>query len=251
MAAREGFARLLKAARQDPLVLGVVLSASRALGLATPDSDYDVRLILADDAGDEALARYGERAMAGVDASVMRLADFAAWAAWGSPTAWDRYTFVHAQVLHDPAGVIAPLVAEKGVIPPGARRVWQRGALDALINSVYRALKCHRRGNGLCARIEGVEGVQFALDVLFALEGRVRPYPTYLAFELRHYPLTVAPIAGEELLALCETVAMRGEMAALQRLFAVVAAAAREAGHGDVLASWGDTLTWLETYRPG
>jgi hypothetical protein len=45
-----------------------------------------------------------------------------------------------------------------------------RAALDAFINSVYRALKCTRKGNSLCARLEASEAVQHALAVIYALE---------------------------------------------------------------------------------
>jgi hypothetical protein len=245
---REGFAQYLRTARADPAVLGVVLTASQAMGLATEHSDYDARTILRDDAGDEALELYGETSFPGVDAGGGTLSDFMGWADWGTEFAWDRYAFAHAQVLHDPTGVIAPLVRAKGRVPPEHRQSFASGALDAFINSVYRSLKCARKHNEVCTRIEATEGVQFALTVLFALEGRVRPYPTYLEYELRQHPLETLPITGGELLEVIATIVVGGDVAALQRLFAIVLEPARADGHGDVIDGWGDRIAWMAAW---
>jgi hypothetical protein len=219
---REGFERYLRTARADPAVLGIVLTASQAMGLGTEHSDFDARTILRDDAAPEDLERYGETSFPGVDAGGGPLSDFKTWAEWGTEFAWDRYAFAHAQVLHDPTGVITPLVRAKGCIPPEHRQSFASGTLDAFINSVYRSLKCARKRNLLCARIEATEAVQFGLTFLFALEGRVRPYPTYLDYELRQHPLAALPITGGELLEIIATIVMGGEVTALQRLFAIV-----------------------------
>jgi hypothetical protein len=247
---REGFEQYLRTARADPAVLGVVLTASQAMGLGTEDSDYDARTILRDDAAEEDLARYGETSFPGVDAGGGTLADFMRWAEWGTEFAWDRYAFAHAQVLHDPTGVIAPLVTAKGRIPPDHRQSFTRGTLDAFINSAYRALKCARKRNAVCARIEATEAVQYGLTVLFALEGRVRPYPTYLDYELRQHPLETLPMTGGELLEFIEAIVLRGEIAALQRVFVIVLELARGDGHGDVIDGWGDRIEWMATWSP-
>lgn len=245
---REGFERYLRTARADPAVLGIVLTASQAMGLGTEHSDYDARTILRDDAAPEDLERYGETAFPGVDAGGGTLSEFMTWAEWGTEFAWDRYAFAHAQVLHDPTGVVTPLVRAKGRIPPEHRQSFASGALDAFINSVYRSLKCARKRNLLCARIEAAEAVQFGLTVLFALEGRVRPYPTYLDYELHQHPLETLPITGGELLEVIATIVMGGEVAALQRLFAIVLEQARTGGHGDVIDSWGDRIAWMAAW---
>ena len=138
----EGFETLLRRVRADPHVLGVVLTGSHAQGLATPWSDYDVRVILRDEADDGSWTRYQEEAYPNVDLSVMSLRDFAAYAGWDMPFAWDRYSFAHAQVLADRTGVVSALVEEKGRIPsehqsPVARtrrcdrRLGERYRLDA------------------------------------------------------------------------------------------------------------------------
>jgi hypothetical protein len=231
-----------------PAVLGIVLTASQAMGLGTEHSDYDARTILRDDAAADALARYGETSFPGVDAGGGTLSDFVSWADWDTPGSWDRYSFAHAQVLHDPTGIIAPLVKAKGHIAPEHRHPFTQGALDAFINSVYRSLKCTRKRNARCARIEAAEAVQHGLSVLFALEGRIRPYPTYLDYELGQYPLETMPLTSDELLEIIDAIVLRGETSALQRLFAVVLDQARAAGHGDLIDSWGDAIDWMATW---
>ncbi len=194
----EGFDALLRQAREDPDVLGVVLTGSHAQGLATPWSDYDVRVILRDEAEDGTPTRYRADAFPNVDLHVMSLRDFAAYAGWDTPFAWDRYSFAHAKVMADRTGIVTALVEEKGRIAAEHQSPFVRSSLDAFINSVYRSLKCTRKGNTLCARLEASEAVQHGLAVIFALEGRIRPYPVVLAHELREYPLQTFPITGDD-----------------------------------------------------
>ena len=243
--ADEGFEALLRQARADPDVLGVVLTGSHAQGLATPWSDYDVTVILRDEAAAGTQSQYPAEAFPNVDLRVMPLHEFADYAGWDTPFVWDRYSFAHAQVLVDRTDVIGTLVEEKGRIPADQQSSFGRAALDAFINSVYRALKCARKGNTLCARLEASEAVQHALAVIFALEGRIRPYPSSLEHELRAYPLQTFPMPGDDLLRLIVAIVEGGDIAALQQLFSAVLDRTRQAEHGDVIDSWGDDIAWL------
>lgn len=112
-----GFTALLEQATADPAVAGLVLTGSMATGAGTPWSDYDVRLIVRDDASAEIIHRYADAAFPLVDLGVLTLSEFAEYAAWGSSEAWDRPTFTHARVLIDRPGVIQALVTEKGRLP--------------------------------------------------------------------------------------------------------------------------------------
>jgi hypothetical protein len=245
----EGFEALLRQARADLDVLGVVLTGSHAQGLATPGSDHDVKVILRDEAGAEAQTRYPAEAFPNVDLRVMPLREFLAYAGWATPFAWDRYSFAHARVLADRTGIVSASVAEKGRIPTEHQSSFVRAALDAFINSVYRALKCARKENMLCTRLEASEAVQHALAVIFALEGRIRPYPSSLEHELRTYPLQTFPLPGDDLLRLIATTVEDGDTAALRRLFSEVLDRTRQAGHGDVIDSWGDDIAWMNQDR--
>lgn len=122
--------------------------------------------------------------------------------------------------------------------------------LDAFINGVYRALKCQRRSNTLCVRLEAAEAVSYALHVLFAWEGRLKPYPVWLAYDLRTEPLTTLPMTSEELLALLGLIVMEGDVFALQGLFTMILSIAEERGHGDVIDSWGKDVAWIHSFNP-
>ena len=242
----EGFQALLRQAGADPDVLGVVLTGSHAQGLATPGSDYDVRVVLRDEADARTQNRYPADAFPNVDLRLMPLREFEAYAGWNTPFAWDRYSFTHARVLEDPSGIISALVEEKGRIPAEHQSAFVRAALDAFINSVYRALKCTRKENRLCARLEASEAVQHALAVIFALEGRIRPYPGSLEHELHAYPLQSFPVTGDDLMRLIVAILEQGDTAALRRLFSAVLNCTRQAGHGDVIDAWGTDIAWLQ-----
>ncbi len=235
----EGFEALLRQARADPDVLGIVLTGSHAQGLATPESDYDVRVILRDEASAGTQTRYPAEAFLNVDLRVMLLREFVAYAGWDTPFAWDRYSFAHAQVLEDRTGAIGALVKEKGRIPAERQSSFVRAALDAHINCVYRALKCTRKGSNLCARQEASEAVQHALAVIFGLKSRTRPYPGSLEHELRTDPLQTFPMTGDDLLRLIVAIVERGDTVALWRLFAAVVERTRQVTHGDVIETWG------------
>jgi hypothetical protein len=239
---------LLAQATADPAVEGLILTGSMAAGTGTPWSDYDVRLIVRDDASADVVARYTDVAFPLVDLSVMTLSAFAAYAAWSSPEAWDRPTFTHAQVLLDRPGAIRALVDAKGCLPADQQDAFAAAMLDAFINSVYRALKCQRRGNALCVRLEATDAVSHALHVLFAWEGRLKPYPVWLADELQMTPLTTLPLSSDQLLRVLTRIVADGDVTALQDLCAMIVDVAQERGHDDVIASWGEAIAWMRGF---
>lgn len=221
-----------------------------AAGTGTPWSDFDVRLIVRDDAREEIIQRYTETTFPLVDLGVLTLSEFAAYAAWGSPEAWDRPTFAHARVLFDRPGTIQSLVTEKGRLPAEQQAAFAAAMLDAFVNSIYRALKCQRKGNALCVRLEAAEAVSYALHVLFAWEGRLKPYPVWLEHELQRAPLSTLPLTSDELLSWLTRIVEDGDIAALQRLFTLVLDLADQHGHGDVIASWGGDIAWMGGFNP-
>jgi len=175
--------------RADPAILGVVLSGSAARGMATEWSDVDVYVVLTD----EAAAGREVRRSDAVDEIPISLAELEAPGPSGSERWWSRWSFAWAQVLRDSTGgrleaavrAQAPLAGEE-------QRAVLLDKLDAFGNFLYRALKSLREGRPFEQRLDATECVPWALDALFALEGRVRPYNKYLAWELRTHPLTSA-----------------------------------------------------------
>ena len=50
-------------------------------------------------------------------------------------------------------------------------------------------MKSHRDGRPEAAHLDAAESLPYALETLFALHRRVRPYNKYLRWELEHHPL--------------------------------------------------------------
>ena len=137
----------------------------------------------------------------------------------------------------------------KGSAPEELRLPLVREALDSYVNSFYRSLKCLRNGNRIGARLEAADSIGFALLVIFGLEGRHRPYYSYLERELRTYPLHSFPLSTDDLLTMIDPIVERADAASQQRLLAVIDPIVRAAGCGDVLAGWGDKYDWMVGYR--
>ncbi|MDX3226766.1 hypothetical protein [Streptomyces sp. ME19-01-6] len=239
-------------ATADPRVLGLVLKGSQAHeGMATRHSDHDLFVVLDDEAENGADGAMDLKALDGyrserLDLIVMSLAAFRRHALPGSPAAFDRYALLHARVVLDrlDGGTgIARLLAEKTTVSADEARAAADGWLDAYVNSLYRSLKNHRDGHLLAAHLDAADSVGYALEALFTLRRRLRPYNKFLEWELARRPLEGWD-TGELLTALRQITAT-GDAAAQRALFGRVEAAARAAGHGGVVDSWGDSLLLL------
>ena len=75
---------------------------------------------------------------------------------------------------------------------------------------------------------------------MFNVHGRIRPYNTWLEWELREHPLPV-----EVDLELLRRIGASGEIGAQQQLFRSTERLAREAGLGAVVDGWEPDLEWL------
>jgi predicted nucleotidyltransferase len=243
VSAGEAYADLRALAKRDPNVLGLFLGGSRGKGLATPDSDYDVYLIVNKRVG-EYRRRFPFRHGDDPEVVVLSLAELRRHAAIGSDTEWNRYTFAHVTPELDRTGEIQRLLDEKETLPREAARATAAAALDAYINAYYRSAKNSRDGDDLAARLDAAESVPHFLTALFALHERVRPYNKYLRWELGHHPLSADEWRAERLLPLLDAV-VAGDLAAQGVLFRDVEGLARDRGHGDVIDGWGDDVAWL------
>lgn len=248
----ERFRLLLREAQDDPEVIGVALTGSRGKGFGTEASDYDVLVLLRDEAPAERRGWYEDHAGDGIDLWAVSHGDFAGHAAsWGSDFAgaWnERYSYANAAVLVDKTGQLQQLVDWKGFVPDELRLPLARRSLDGYINGLYRSLKCLRNGNRLGARLEAADSIGFALMFIFALEGRHRPYYGYLERELRAHPLQAFPLDAGELLATIGAIVESGDAGPQQRLLEVIDAVARRAGCGSVIASWGEDYEWMQSF---
>jgi hypothetical protein len=251
------FQRLLREAQDNPQIIGLVLTGSRGKGFGSDASDFDVLLVVQPEAVKAYQTKfYDDRTWEGFDWWVTSLPELEPVAAeWGEPLAWEilcneRYSFADVSVLLDKTGQVQRLVDEKGGIPEERRIPIVFTALGAYTNSLYRSLKCLRNGNGLGARLEAADAIGHALTVIFALEGRHRPYYGYLARELEARPLVTFPLPTDELLAMLAAILERADAGTQQRLLGILDALGRQAGCGDVFDEWEDDYVWMQQYRP-
>jgi len=232
--------------RQDPGVVGVLLSGSAARGLATSRSDVDV-YVVDDGAGPSVVDR-----RPGVDEVRLTLAELEQPAPFGSDGWWYRWSFAWALVLRDDAGGrVAAAVKRQATLTAQEQDDILAARLDGYINFVYRALKADRDGRDRERRLDAAESTPWLLDIVFALEGRVRPYNKYLAWELHQHPLDNPDWSAQRLLPLLDA-ALSGDPVALRELYRGVEhrCLLRDADRGTnalatTIEGWGPDLTLL------
>ncbi|MGC4891495.1 nucleotidyltransferase domain-containing protein [Micromonospora sp. DT227] len=226
--ARSGpYLDLLARAEASADVIGLVLTGSHARGLAGPDSDYDVLVVVPDERLWKPTSRSAE--LDEIVCTTDQLAD--------TSDEWQRYAFRGAEILLDRTdGELAALVSAQATLTETEAATWAREGLDGYVNLIYRAAKNRRAAEPVLARLEEMESVSWLLTALFALHGRVRPYNKYLRWELRTFPLGEPWNADTFPERLADDPA--GLFPELERL-------ARKAGHGDVLDAWGTELELL------
>jgi hypothetical protein len=245
-AARAALEELLT--RDDPTIVGLVLSGSAARGMATERSDVDVYVVRDDD-----VERATSRSSA-VDEIYWSIADLEQVDGYGTGGWYFRWSFAHARVLRDlTGGRITEAVRRQATVDDDEQRwiLLDQDRLDGYVNFAYRALKSHRDGRPLEARLDAAESLPWLLDVVFALAGRLRPYNKYLAWELREHPLAVPEWTAEAFLPELDLM-LGGDADAIRRTFHVVDREVRawDAAHGmtgcgDVVDEWGSELEVL------
>jgi predicted nucleotidyltransferase len=231
---------LIAEAEADPDVVGVVLTGSRALGLATAESDYDVVFVVTD----EAAVRY-EQSGAPVRGLTAGLAPDEIKDIWNQPVGelqidkviwWMLPAFAESAVVYDRSGETARLVDALRMMPAERASVAAGESYDGYLNALYRSLKCWRRGNLLGGRLEAAASVWPLLQTLYALERRWQPYGS----RLRHH---LHELEGQgwqpgELQAALLDLVTTGDPARQQRLARRVTALLRERGYQHVYESW-------------
>ena len=242
------YPEFVDAARSDERVLGLVLTGSRGRGLSVrPDSDWDVRLVVRDECLAACEERFDTPRGSEVEVAVFSLSYFEQVVGeLGSANEWDRYSYVHADVVLDKlAGRIAELVAEKSILPPGAATDMARAALDGYINAYYRSAKNARDGLVVESSLDASESIPAFLTALFAMYERVRPFNKFLRWELETFPLGDQLWAADGLLPRLETIVSSGELAEQQSLFRDMEGFARARGFADVVDGWEPDLAFL------
>lgn len=251
MSAAEVFAVLVEKATSDPYVIGLFLTGSRGKGFANDYSDYDVTIILRDNAPEgvkQTYCRFAEHS--DIEIFPNTLDELREFAAFGSTFGWARYGFSHVQAVIDKTGELQPVIEAKGRLPKEKRTTFLRDAVDAYLNSTYRSLKCYRSSNLLGAKLEAVAGIPALLDVIFGLDGRHAPYLGYLEKELRVYPLERFPLGADAFLQCITTMVDTADVPSQQQLLLIIEKLCCAEGMGDVFTAWGDAYLWMKHYQP-
>jgi hypothetical protein len=249
-----GFERLVAVATQEPSILGVILSGSRGRGTGGVDSDWDCYVVVDDHAHDDGVRSVREIDDRLLDCTAVGFAEFERYAVWGSDNFWEAYAFAHVTTSYDSLeGGIADIAARKEFLGEDAADRVARAALDAFVNQCVRASKDRRDGNDDAAVLDSAEAVSAALEAIFALDGRVRPYNRYLAWELERHPLELFP--GIDVVDVVKRLASADAQAASE-LFRLLERVARSAGIGDVIDAWSDrdlgslAASWQDPSEP-
>jgi predicted nucleotidyltransferase len=227
------FEELVQIARERKEILGVYLFGSRGRSFMVDErSDWDVAVVMAD----EEARRAFDREFPHAHGAIVELVSTTLDELRDEQSEHARYASAHAEVVVDKTGgELTRVVADQERLPDARKHVVAREALDAYINQTYRSL---RYGT----RLDAVEAIPHALRLIFALDGRVRPYNKYLAWELEHHPL--GGWSGDALLPLLDGV-LTGEPRPQHTLFRSIEERARRAGLGDVIEGWEPDLDWL------
>jgi hypothetical protein len=241
---------LLEVAAIDAAVVGLVLTGSRGrVGAPLHDgSDWDVRLVVRDDALAAARARYATPHGSAVETVVFDLTTFETLGLPGGRDEWDRYSYVGVVAAIDKLdGGIGRLLERKARLTDDEARSVAAYALDGYVNSMYRSRKNERSGLQAEAHLDAVESVGPLLTFLFAVHGRVRPFNKWLAWELDREPLDGEPWARSTLFDRLQRLVAVGIVADQAALFRDVEVLARERGHGSVIDSWEPDVAWLRS----
>jgi predicted nucleotidyltransferase len=235
---------LLAYAEREPGVLGVFLIGSQARdGFADESSDYDVGVVVADDAIAAFDAQWPYRRGDAVEVMSSTLDGLRAHAELGTPSEWARYQYVRAKVLLDKTGEVGSVLAEKSRLPEAVARRVATDAIDAFINSTYRSLRNRSRSLDRAARLDASESIPYLVTAVFALEARVRPWNKYLEWELREHPLDEPEWSAESFLERLDR--LPGSAAEQHATFVDLENVARRRGFGEVIDGWEPDVPWL------
>lgn len=180
----------------DDDFLGLVLSGSAGRGLDTERSDLDLLVILTSEVVNGPRAPWLHTAE--LELIPLSLEHLETVAGFGDPQYGYRWSYAWAPTVADRTGGRIPAAVErqtKLTHDETTSILLAHDRLDGWINLVYRTLKSGRDGNAFEAGLDGSESIPLFLDVIFALEGLVRPYNKYLRWALQHHPLAEWPAA--------------------------------------------------------
>ena len=206
-------------------------------------SDYDVGVVVRDDALAAFDARWPYRRGEAIEVMSSTLDGLRAHAELGTPSEWARYQYAHAKLLLDKTGEVAGVLEEKSRLPADQARTVAAATIDAFVNSGYRSLRNRSRGLERAARLDASESIPHLLTAVFALEGRIRPWNKYLEWELSNHPLDEPEWAVDSFLDRID--GLPSSAAAQHAMFVDLERVARRRGFGEVIDGWEPDVAWL------
>ena len=239
---------LLRSARADPNVLGVILSGSRGAGRGTALSDYDVLFVVRDSVVRKYLGHFAHPPPS-LDIRVLGVRDFERATDRRPQTEGYGPTFAHIKVPIDKTGRIAKVARSKALVPRNRVRTYTAIQLDGYLNELLRSLKSFRDGNPLAGHLEATRSLPYLFETLFGSEGRWAPYAKYLEWELREFPLRRPLLPTSQLLGLVRRILTNGDVSSQRALFLAVERRFRPRGYGRVFDGWGPSQ--LKFFRTG
>ena len=240
----DAFARLLDSAKRNEAIIGLFLRGSRGKAFHEPGSDYDVTIVVKSREASPYPIGYSLNYRPGIDLFTQTLDEFRTCAAWMGPEHWARYSFAHVTALIDRSGEIQRLIEEKSLVPQDVRESFVEASIDAYLNAFYRSIKCRFRGNRLGGRLHASLSIPHLLDALFAIEGRVAPYPDYVERELMNYPLSTLAWTSNAILSAFRQIAETGSGPAQQELARFAADHFQAGGFAHICKGWGPDMNW-------
>jgi len=239
---------LVRSARDDPNILGIIVSGSRGAGRGSPRSDHDVKVVVRDAVEREYRRRF-VRPPPGLDLRVEGVSAFAHGADRGPQTEGYGPAFAHIRVPVDKTGRVARIARDKARVPRGRVRSYTAAQLDGYLNELLRSLKSFREGNALAGHLEATRSLPYLFEALYGSEGRWAPYAKYLEWELRAFPLRNTPLPAARLLGLVRRILRSGDRSSQRAVFRAVERSFRRRGYGRVFDSWGPSQ--LKLFRTG
>lgn len=243
------FEEILKEAKEQDNIVGLILVGSRGKGFDNEYSDYDAIMIVKDGAASVLSEKYKQKNLNNVDLVVQSLSDFKKYADWDSPETWDRYNYAHCKVLVDKMDNLPQLIQEKGYIPEDKLNQFIDFWIDGYVNGVFRSIKCIRNNNPFGAHLEAVNSMLDLLTLVFGFNGRHRPFLGYVQKELEMYPLQNLPWSPAEFVQKIEKVLATADLKTQQELLTGIEKMGRENGHGHMFDGWEGKDKWAMTFK--
>jgi len=244
------YEQALKEAQENDDIVGFILTGSRSKGFENEHSDYDAIMIVKDEAAKAIHDRYEEEKVRDFDLTVCSMSDFKTFAAWDGPEAWDRYDYAHVKILVDKTnGELEQLAKEKGYIPQDKLSAFVDTWIDGYVNGVYRSVKCIRNGNSFGAHLEASNSMLDLLTLVFALNGRHRPFLGYVEKELEKYPLENLLWSPSEFVAKIKKVFETADLETQQELLKGVEKMCRRNKHGHMFDGWEGKDKWTMEFK--